>query len=148
MWYTKCSFFLFYLPGVEEGGLPVRNIFLSVCMYLVCMHVFTENLVGFHFTKVATFTAINPYLPHFTSKETDTSNYNPRWRSPEDTLFFFFLLHMQSVSTSKNTPMAPLLSVTVLCPSIETWIPKGDKQRLQKCIKWFPGVMQTWLTPW
>ena len=47
------------------GGSPVRNIFLSVCMYLVCMHVFTENLVGFHFTKVATFTAINPYPSSF-----------------------------------------------------------------------------------
>lgn len=34
----------------------------------------------------------------------------------------------------------------MLCPSTETCIPKGDKQRLQKCIKWFPGVVQTWLT--
>ena len=33
---------------------------------------------------------------------------------------------------SKNTPRAPLLSVTVF--------PKGDKQRLQKRIKWFLGV--------
>ena len=41
---------------------------------------------------------------------------------------------------SKNTPKAPLLSVTVF--------PKGDKQRLQKRIKWFLGVVQNWLTPW
>ena len=117
-------------------------------MYLVCMHVFTENLVGFHFTKVATFTAINPYPSSFYKQGNRLLKLQSKMMLSRGHTFFFSLLHMQSVSTSKNTPMAPLLFVTVLCPSIETWIPKGDKQRLQKCIKWFPGVVQTWLTPW
>lgn len=52
------------------GGGHLLEIFLFVYMYLVCMHLFTENLVGFHFTKVAMLTAINLYLPHFTKKQT------------------------------------------------------------------------------
>ena len=34
----------------EERG-HLLEIFLFVCIYLVCMHLFTENLVGFHFTS-------------------------------------------------------------------------------------------------
>lgn len=50
-------------------GSPIRNIFclyvyicLFVCIYLVCMHVFTENLVGFHFTSYDAY-CNKPLLP-------------------------------------------------------------------------------------
>lgn len=56
---------------LQVGGRGhLLKIFLFVYMYLVCMHLFTENLEGFHFTKVAMLTAINLYLPHFTKKQT------------------------------------------------------------------------------
>ena len=35
--------------------------------------------------------------------------------------------------------------MTVLCPSIDTGIPEGDKQRISLLIKWFPGVVKTLL---
>lgn len=138
------SCFIFQVGG---GGDHLLEIFLFVYMYLVCMHLFTENLVGFHFTKVAMLTAINLYLPHFTKKQT------PQITIQDDALqrthFFFFPYYTCSISLQVKTRPGHLYCLlTMLCPSTETRIPKGDKQRLQKCIKWFPGVVQTWLTPW